>query len=196
MKILQFIIINIAFLPMIFVESSFAVDTNENRNISNLTLLQELDDVIKTEESLGNDQEKLHELRKAREQYQKTLKNIELMRNKIALLRDKIESQNNNHKDPQSIYTIQAGSFVNIEGAQKQFNSLMQILNEENNNYLRIEKIGKVYSVRVGSFNDHTTAKSFLMATKSQLNMAIILKAFIKADRIVQPQKNFILSAH
>ena len=73
---------------------------------------------------------------------------------------------------------------------------MKQILNEEDNNYLRIEKIGKVYSVRVGSFNDHTTAKSFLMATKSQLNMAIILKAFIKADRIVQSQKKVILSDH
>ncbi len=203
MKILQFIVINIVFILMMFVESSFAVNTNENRNVSKLTLLQEIDDVIKAEESLGNDQEKIKELKKAREQYEETLKTIKLMRNKIALLKEKVEVQNkytynvpvkNKQKDSQSIYTIQTGSFVNIEGAQKQFNSLIKILNEEDNNYLRIEKIGKVYSVRVGSFNDHATAKSFLMATKSPLNMAIILKAFIKEDRIIRSHKDLILS--
>ena len=94
-----------------------------------------------------------------------------------------------------TIYTIQTGSFVNVERAQKQFNSLIQILKNKDNNYLRIEKIGKVYAVRIGSFNDYTAAKSFLMGTKSQLNMAIILKAFIKEDRIIQFQKDFTLSA-
>jgi len=205
MKIVQFIVISIAFLPMILVESSFSVDTNEDKYISKLTLLQELDDVIKAEESLGKNQEKIKELKKAREQYEETLITIELMRNKIALLKEKIKVQNiytysvpisNNQRDSQSIYTIQTGSFVNIEGAQEQFDSLIKILNREDNRYLRIEKIGNIYSVRIGSFNGYTSAKRFLLAMKPQLKSAIILKAFIKEDRIIHPQKDFIFSAH
>ena len=188
-------LISIAFLPMILVESSFSVDQSENRNDSKLTLLQELDDVIKTEESLGKDQKKIQELKNAREQYLETLKNIELMRNKIALLKEKIKVQNNQQnsvsvnnkqRDSQLIYTIQIGSFVNVEEAQVQFDLLLQILKGKAFSFLRIEKIGKYYSVRLGKFTNSNAAKQFIITAKPDLANADILKAYIKEERIIR----------
>ena len=178
-----------------FVESSFAVSTNENRNISKLTLLQELDDVIKTEESLGNNKEKIKELKKTREQYEETLKTIELLRNKIALLKEKIEVQNiytysipvkNKQKDTQSIYTIQTGSFVSVKRAEEQFDSILKILKGKAFSFLRIEKIGKYYSVRLGKFTDINEAKQFIVAAIPDISNTDILKAYIKEERIIR----------
>ena len=50
------------------------------------------------------------------------------------------------------IYTFQTGSFIHIEDAQKQFDHIAKLLNEDETDHLRIEKIGKFYSVRLGKF--------------------------------------------
>lgn len=89
----------------------------------------------------------------------------------------------------ESIYTIQTGSFISIAPAQKQFDSIVQGLNEKELDYLRIEKIGKFYSLRLGKFEDYTTAKKFLQAIKPQLSTAIIMKAYIIDERIVRLYK-------
>ena len=88
----------------------------------------------------------------------------------------------------ESVYTIQTGSFLKLERAQIQFDSFMQTLDEKDNNYLRIEKIGEVYSVRVGRFSDYNAAKNFIQSRQPHFNRAIILKAFIKPDRIIRSQ--------
>ena len=202
MKILQFIVISIAFLLMILVESSFSVDTNEDNNISKLTLLQKIDDVIKAEESLGKNQEKIQELKKAREQYQQTLLYIELMKNRITVLKEQIEAQNNYHnsvsvnnklRDSHSIYTIQTGSFIKIERAQKQFDLIVKGLNEKELDYLRIEKIGKFYGVRLGKFIKNAEAKIKLESVKSYMPNCTIVKTRYMEERIENiytPQKS------
>ncbi len=86
----------------------------------------------------------------------------------------------------QLIYTIQTGSMVSIIGAQKQFNSISQLLNKKELNFLRIEKIGKYHTVRLGKFENHATAEKFLQEIKPRLSEAIILKAYLKKERIVR----------
>ena len=87
---------------------------------------------------------------------------------------------------PQSIYTIQTGSFLTIERSQKEFDSLMQKLHARELDYLRIEKVDKYYSVRLGKFEDYTNTATFLETIKPQLSSAIIMKAYIKDDRIIR----------
>jgi hypothetical protein len=74
-------------------------------------------------------------------------------------------------------YTIQTGSFVNIETAKQQFNSIAKGLNEQKLEFLRIEKIGKYYAIRLGKFKDYSTANKFLRANETHLNGAIIIRA-------------------
>lgn len=83
----------------------------------------------------------------------------------------------------QLIYTIQTGSFINIIHADQQFQFIMLELNEKELDYLRIEKVGQFYAVRLGKFDDYISAEKFLEATRPQLSSAIILKAYIKDER-------------
>jgi len=92
----------------------------------------------------------------------------------------------NNQSAYQTIFTIQTGSFIKIEHAQKQFNSLVQTLNENDLDYLRIEKVGKFYSDRLGKFNNYTAAEKFLQAINHKVTGTMILKAYIKDDRIMK----------
>jgi len=86
----------------------------------------------------------------------------------------------------QQIYTIQTGSFLKLEQAHKQFDSILQILNGKEFSFLRIEKIGKYYSVRLGRFNDYNAAEQFIIAIKPDLSKAVILEVYIKEERIVK----------
>ena len=85
---------------------------------------------------------------------------------------------------PAKIYTIQTASLISIKDAQKQFNSISRLLNEKELDFLRIEKIGKYHAVRLGKFEDYTAAENLLKAIKSKFASAIILKAYIKNERI------------
>jgi tetratricopeptide (TPR) repeat protein len=82
-------------------------------------------------------------------------------------------------------YTIQSGSFLNAGDAQKHFLIIEKKLDRKDLDNLRIEKIGKFYSVRIGKFEDYGSANKFLEVIKPQLDKAIILKAFIKDERII-----------
>jgi hypothetical protein len=94
----------------------------------------------------------------------------------------------------QAIYTIQTGSFLNIERAQKEFDSIVQILNKREIEYLRIEKVDKYYSVRLGNFKDYVIAEKFLRTHKIHLSPAVILNAYIKDERIISLHKDSISS--
>jgi hypothetical protein len=85
----------------------------------------------------------------------------------------------------QLVYTVQIYSQKSIADAQKQFNSIVRSLGE-NLNLLRIEKVGKYYTVRFGKFENYANAKKFLQEIKPRLSEAIILKAYIKNERIIQ----------
>lgn len=89
----------------------------------------------------------------------------------------------------QTIFTIQTGSYIKIEEAQKQFDFMVQTLNENDLDYLRIEKVGKFYTDRLGKFKNYTAAEKFLQEINSQLYEAIILKAYIKNDRLIRLYK-------
>ena len=87
-------------------------------------------------------------------------------------------------QEPQLVYTIQTGSFLYMEYARKQFNNLIKSFNKKRLDYLRIEKIGRYYAVRLGEFDSHAAAKRFFRANKTHLSKAIILDAYIKDERI------------
>ena len=86
----------------------------------------------------------------------------------------------------QQIYTIQTGSFLKLERAQEQFDSILQILNGKEFSFLRIEEIGKYYSVRIGRFADYNAAEQFIIEVKPGLSKAVILEVYIKEERIVR----------
>ena len=89
----------------------------------------------------------------------------------------------------QQIYTIQTGSFLLLEGAQEQFDSILKILNEKEFGFLRVEQIGKYYAVRVGKFADYNEAEQFIVEAQPDFPHADILEVYIKEDRII----NYIL---
>ncbi|NOZ69586.1 MAG: PEGA domain-containing protein [Deferribacteres bacterium] len=90
----------------------------------------------------------------------------------------------------QKIYTIQAGSFTKAGYARKQFDYIAQKLNEKELAYLRIEKVGEFYSVRLGRFKDYRTARRFLQAIKTRLPGVIIVRSYIRPDRIIKTFKD------
>jgi hypothetical protein len=85
-----------------------------------------------------------------------------------------------------TIYTIQTGSFLEITHAQEQYDLMLQILKGKASSFLRIEKIGKYYSVRLGKFSDSNTAKQFIAASIPNFSNADIIKAYIKKARIIK----------
>jgi hypothetical protein len=95
----------------------------------------------------------------------------------------------NNQYASRLVYTVQTFSQERIEDAQKEFNSILQSLNKNDPSFLRIEKVGKYYTVRLGSFEDYETAMKFLHDINHPLSEAIILKAYIKNERIIRLYK-------
>jgi tetratricopeptide (TPR) repeat protein len=87
---------------------------------------------------------------------------------------------------PKTFYTIQTESFTDVTNAHEQFNSIKRIFTGKDLDYLRIEKVGKFYSVRLGKFEDDTSAEKFLRLIKSRLPEAIILNAYIINERITR----------
>ena len=85
-----------------------------------------------------------------------------------------------------TIYTIQIGSFLEITRAHKQFDSMLQILNEQEFSALRIEKIGKYYTVRLGRFTDYNAAEQFIISAKPNLSNTLILETSIREERIIR----------
>ena len=92
--------------------------------------------------------------------------------------------------ESQTIYTIQIGSFVEIERAEKQFDLIAQVLDEKELDYLRIEKIGDFYTIRIGKYEDPFDAENFLITVQSHLPKAIMLNAYIKDNRTIRLHKN------
>ncbi len=85
-----------------------------------------------------------------------------------------------------SFYTIQTGSFTDEASAMKEFNSILQRLNKDELRYLRVERIGEFYSVRLGRFEDINTAESFHRRISTRLQGSIIVKAYFIEERILK----------
>jgi tetratricopeptide (TPR) repeat protein len=82
------------------------------------------------------------------------------------------------------IYTIQSGSFKDMEKALKQYDSIIEVLDKEDLDYLRVEKIGVYYSVRLGRFDTHKKAEKFYQSIIHRLPSIILISAYIKDKRI------------
>ncbi len=85
-----------------------------------------------------------------------------------------------------TIYTIQIGSHTKKAAAEEEFNSILQALNRKEHDYLRIEKIGKYYALRLGKFDNYDNTEKFHKIIKQRLSAAMILKAYIKNERIIK----------
>lgn len=83
-----------------------------------------------------------------------------------------------------SIFTVQSGSFKNTADARRQYDSIAQKLNKDNLAFLRIERIGRFYTVRIGKFNDLGKAEQFLISNQPALSGAIVMNAYMKDERI------------
>jgi hypothetical protein len=85
---------------------------------------------------------------------------------------------------PQTIYTIQLGSYLTFSRAQGEFNYFMEVLTKKYRSFLRVEKVGTFYSVRLGKFESYSSTKKYLESLIPKNSKARILKAFLKYDRI------------
>jgi len=83
-------------------------------------------------------------------------------------------------------HTIQTNSFSSVHDAQKQFDSIVNKLDETQLDNLRIEKIGKFYTVRLGKFFDKASAEGFYGTVKPKLPDATVMSAYIKKERLVR----------
>lgn len=188
---------------MILAVLFLSIQAEEPDSVQSSMFLAKLDKVIQSEESLEMEQERIQELREKRTEYIGSLNEIQKMKKKIILLKERLKQQNNtqyrkdkenNHNQSRAVYTIQTGSFLKVERAQKQFDIMLQALNKRERNCLRIERIGKFYSVRVGEFKSYNLAEKFLRTAKLHIPEGTILRAYIKDDRIVWIMKDTILS--
>ncbi len=127
----------------------------------------------------GKDQQRDHTLKEATKKHKETLQEIEAPGKTTGeIIRD------NTQKASRLIYTIQTGSFTDIKRAQKQFDRLAQGLNVKELNNLRIEKIGKFYSVRLGTFVSNSEAIKTLEYVRSQMPACTIVKTRFMQERI------------
>jgi biofilm PGA synthesis protein PgaA len=95
------------------------------------------------------------------------------------------------------VYTLQAESFIGENDARKYFESVKEQLDKKDLDYLRIEKIGKYYAVRLGRFENYAKADSLRQSVRPALPSATILEAYIKNERLVtiyQATKHVVLS--
>jgi tetratricopeptide (TPR) repeat protein len=83
-------------------------------------------------------------------------------------------------------YTLQMGNFITQEPAKEKFESLKKTLMEKQLKYLRIEKIGTDYSLRLGKFENFSRARDFQKSVGDAVSDAIILKAFIKDEQLIE----------
>jgi len=111
---------------------------------------------------------------------------IELLKREIEIRQNKryIKSINHTSDKQQSIYTIQISSFVNFERARNEFNYLMEALTEKYRSFLRIEKVGKFYTVRLGKFESYNIADNFIKSLIPEISKAKIQKAFFIYGRL------------
>ncbi len=86
--------------------------------------------------------------------------------------------------NPQKIYTIQTGSFLTFARAQKEFNFLMEELTLQDCSFLRVERIGSFYTVRLGKFENYGSAENFIKTVAPHMPEAMILKSILMYDRL------------
>ena len=84
------------------------------------------------------------------------------------------------------IHTIQIGSHLTEPRAKQQYGSVLDMLKEEERGYLRIEKIGNYYVLRLGGFTTSREAEGLLLTVNTVYPDAIMMTAYISANRLVK----------
>ena len=95
-----------------------------------------------------------------------------------------VESISHNSDKQQRIYTIQIGSFLDFAHAQHEFNSLMEVLTKKHCSFLRVEKVGTFYTVRLGKFESYRSAENLIKSVTPKMPKARILEAVLKYERL------------
>jgi hypothetical protein len=90
------------------------------------------------------------------------------------------KSKENRKNASRKYYTIQTGSYIEVVNARYEIKSINHFLIDKMLDNLRIDKIGKYYSVRLGKFEDRSAAEKFLQSNKYHLRDAIILEAYVR----------------
>lgn len=88
----------------------------------------------------------------------------------------KKEKDSNLSAIPEKYYTLQLKNFLKIEDARKELDELAGKLDKSDRESLRIEKSGKYFSLRIGRFDTHRLATSFLAKFKDAIPYAVVLK--------------------
>ena len=83
-------------------------------------------------------------------------------------------------------YTLQISNFITKEPAKEKFESLKKTLMEKQLKFLRIEMIDKDFSLRLGKFENFSLARDFQKSVGDTMSDAIILKAFIKDEQLIE----------
>jgi type IV pilus assembly protein PilQ len=86
-------------------------------------------------------------------------------------------------------YTIQTGSFNDMDHANKQFDTIAHTLKESEVQHLRIERVGIYFCVRLGKFETFPDALNFLerlQPSQPLLYEAILLEAYINDERFMR----------
>ncbi len=91
---------------------------------------------------------------------------------------------NNREQNPEMFYTVQIGNFLKLSDAKKDFEALKGALSSSDRRYLRVERIGRYYSVRVGLFKTYAEARSFLKKNEALLS-GVIMQSYLKREDIV-----------
>jgi tetratricopeptide (TPR) repeat protein len=84
----------------------------------------------------------------------------------------------------QAFYTVQTGSFLSLEEALAHYESVVTVLSEKDLAFLRIEKVGYYFSVRLGKYTDRSEADRFHESVKLHFPSSLMRKAYIKDERI------------
>lgn len=85
-------------------------------------------------------------------------------------------------------YTIQIGSFLEIDRAEREFNHIAELLQAKTYDNLRIEKIGEFYVVRIGKYDTFSSAEAIFRELVHKIDSPTVLKAYIKEERIIKLQ--------
>jgi len=84
-----------------------------------------------------------------------------------------------------TVYSIQIARYRDVSEARTEFYRLTAALKKANLDYLRIERIGKFYSLRIGKFKDHAGAEKLLNTITSHLSSPRIMDVYFIEKRIL-----------
>ena len=93
-------------------------------------------------------------------------------------------------------HTIQTASFTSEIAAQQHYEHVKRKLNEDERQYLRIEKIGGHYAVRFGKFKSFAETKKILRSARQKFAALLVVKAYIKDERILRMYASTPVEGH